>query len=45
MRKIAAELKIDPNVVRTIVNHELSIKSYPLTAIHLITESIEGRRL
>ncbi len=38
IRKIAAELKLDPKTVRTAVHDDLGLKSYTRTQRHLLTE-------
>jgi hypothetical protein len=45
MRKIAAELKVDPKTIRTAVHDDLGLKSYTRTPRHLLTESMKARRL
>ncbi len=46
IRKKAAELKVDPETVRTALHDDLSLKSYTRTPRHtLLTECMKTRRL
>jgi len=45
MRKLAAELQVDPKTVRKAVQQDLGLKSYVRTPKHLLTDSMKARRL
>jgi transposase len=45
MRKIAAELKVDPKTIRMSVHEDLGVKSNTRTTRHLLTESMKARNL
>ncbi len=45
IRKIAAELNVDPKTVRTAVHDELGFKSYTRMPRHLFTEWMKARNL
>jgi transposase len=45
MRKLVAELQVDPKTVRKAVHQDLGLKLYVRTPRHLLTDSMKARRL
>jgi transposase len=45
MRKLAGEMSVDLQTVRTAVHQDLGLKSFVLTPKHLLTESTKARQL
>jgi len=45
MKKMAAELQVDPKTVRTAVHRDLNLKSYVRSPRHLLTDAMKARRL